>query len=50
MGVKMNLLIGIMTKNKAADPKMGFFTKFISKPYGAMPTVLELSMIDKTFY
>ena len=38
MGVKMNLRI--ITKNRAADPEIGFITKSILKPYGraaAMP-------------
>ena len=40
----MNLRIII--KNLAADPKKGFLTKSISKPYGhatAMPAAWELS-------
>ena len=32
MGVKMNLRT--MTKNRAADPEIGFLTKSTSKPYG----------------
>ena len=43
MGVKMNLRI--ITKNHAADPKIGFLIKSISKPNGratAMPTAWEL--------
>ena len=43
MGVKMNLRI--ITKNHAANPEIGFFTKLILKPYGraaAMPTSWEL--------
>ena len=40
----MNLTI--ITKNHAADTKIGFLTKSISKPNGratAMPTALELN-------
>ena len=43
MGVKMN--IRIITKNNAANPEIGFFTKLILKPYdraAAMPTAWEL--------
>ena len=43
MAVKMNLRI--ITKNHAADPKIGFLAKSISKPNGcatAMPTAWEL--------
>ena len=43
MGVKMKL--GIIMKNHAADPEIGFLIKSISKPNGratAMPTAWEL--------
>ena len=43
MGVKINLRI--VTKNHAADPEKGFFTKSISKLLGratAMPPAWEL--------
>ena len=43
MAVKTNLRVII--KNRAADPKIGFLTKSIFKPYGravAMPTAWEL--------
>ena len=43
MTVKMNLMI--RTKNRAADPEIGFLTKSISKPYGrakTMPPAWEL--------
>ena len=46
MSVKMNLRI--ITKNRAADPKIGFLTKSIFKPCGcaaAMPTAWELSLV-----
>ena len=42
MVVKMNL--SIITKNDGADPKIGFLTKLISKPYNretAMPPAWE---------
>ena len=42
----MNLKI---TKNRAADPEIGFLTKSISKLHGcatAMPTALELTRKD----
>ena len=45
MGVKMNLRI--ITKNHAADPEIGIFTKSISKPYcraTAMPPALDLKI------
>ena len=41
-----NNIIRVITKNRAADPERGFFTKSISKPYSratAMPPVLELN-------
>ena len=44
MGVKMNLRI--ITKNHAADSKIGFLKKSISKSNGyatAMPTAWELT-------
>ena len=44
MGVKMN--IGMIMKNYAADPEIGFITKSISKPYGrstAMPPAWKLT-------
>ena len=50
MGVKMNLRI--ITKNHAADPKIGFLTKSIPKPYGratAMPPAWELGIISTSF-
>ena len=50
MGEKMNLRI--ITKNRAADPEIGFLTKLISKPYGhatAMPPSWELCN-DVFFY
>ena len=43
MGLKMNLRI--ITKNRAADPEIGFLTKSILKSYGravAMPSAWEL--------
>ena len=46
MGVKMNL--GMIMKNYAADPEIGFITKSISKPYGrstAMPPAWKLTSI-----
>ena len=42
IGVKMNLWL--ITKNRAADPEIGFLTKLIFKSYGfavAMPTAWE---------
>ena len=48
MGVKMNF--GIITKNHAADPEIGFLTKSISKPYGratAIPTALGLNNFNR---
>ena len=50
MGVKMNLRI--QTKNHAADPEIGFFTKSICKPYGriaAMPKAREL-ILETSFW
>ena len=44
MNVKMNLRI--ITKNRAADPEIGFLTKSILKHYGrgaAMPTAWKLN-------
>ena len=44
MDVKMNL--GIITKNHAAYPEIGFLTKSISKPNGCatvIPTAWELT-------
>ena len=38
----MNL--GIITKNRGADPEIGFLTKLVLKPYDratAMPTAFE---------
>ena len=46
MGLNMNLRI--KTRNRAADPEIGFVTKSIFKPYGhaaAMPTAWELNEI-----
>ena len=43
MGVKMTFRI--ITKNRAADPEIGFLAKSILKPYGrtaAMPTAWKL--------
>ena len=51
MGVKMNLRI--VKKNHAGDPKIGFITKSISKPYGrgtAMPPAWELILKILTAY
>ena len=45
MGLKMNLRI--ITKNRAADPEIGFLTKSILKPNGcatAMPTAWKLKV------
>ena len=51
MGLKMNLRI--ITKNRAADPEIGFLTKSISKPNDramAMPTAWEiLSIIERRY-
>ena len=46
MDVKMNFRI--ITKNRAADPEIGFLTKSILKSYGratAMPTAWKLRTI-----
>ena len=46
MGLKMNLRI--ITKSHEPDPKIGFLTKSISKPYSratAMPPAWELSAL-----
>ena len=51
MNVKMNLRI--ITKNRAADPEIGFLTKSILKPYGrttAMPTAWELRSFLRKLY
>ena len=49
MGLKMNLRI--ITKNRAADPEIGFLKKSISKPNDratAMPTAWEIKyFVDK---
>ena len=40
MGLKMNLRI--ITKNRAADPEIGFLTKSISKPNGHADSVGDI--------
>ena len=47
MNVKINFRQ--ITKNHAADPKIGFVIKSISKPYNratTMPSVLELNCVN----
>ena len=50
MALKMNLRI--ITKNRAANPEIGFLTESILKPYGratAMSTAWELKFILKSY-
>ena len=48
MSVKINLRV--ITKNRTADPEIGFLNKSILKPYGraaAMPTACDLMLSMK---
>ena len=45
--MSVKLYLEIITKNRTADPKKGFLTKSILKPYGraeTMPTAWELML------
>ena len=37
--MSVKLYLGIITKNRAADPEIGFLTKSILKPYGRAETI-----------